>query len=151
MTPEHTLEMSRVFDASRDDVFRAWTDPAELASWWGPGEFTCPEANVDLRPGGNYRLVMRPPEGDAMVLIGTYREVQPPERLVYTWKWESGWPDPTELVVKVEFRDLGEKTEVVLKQEGMTSEDGVGMQRWGWDGGLDKLERHLAGSRAGEL
>jgi uncharacterized protein YndB with AHSA1/START domain len=151
MTPEHTLEMSRVFDASRDDVFRAWTDPAELASWWGPGEFTCPEANVDLRPGGNYRLVMQPTQGDAMVLIGTYREVQPPERLVYTWKWESGWPDPTELVVTVEFRDLGEKTEVVLKQEGMTSEDGVGMQRWGWDGGLDKLERHLAGSRAGEL
>jgi uncharacterized protein YndB with AHSA1/START domain len=92
MTPDdHTLRMSRVFDAPREEVFRAWTDPAELKDWWGPGEFTCPEAAVDLRPGGTYRLVMQPKEGNAMVLGGTYRDLEPPERLVYTWRWEGGF------------------------------------------------------------
>lgn len=150
MSPEHTLQMSRVFDAPRDDVFRAWTEPVELARWWGPGEFSCPQADVDLRPGGAYRLVMQPREGDAMVLGGTYREVQPPERLVYTWKWETEWADQTELVVTVEFRDLDGRTEVLLTQEGFASEDGVAANKWGWDGGLDKLAAQLVSARAGE-
>jgi uncharacterized protein YndB with AHSA1/START domain len=151
MSPEHTLEMSRVFDAPRDEVFRAWTDPVELARWWGPGEFACPQADVDLRPGGSYRLVMKPTEGTEMVLGGTYREVEPPERLVYTWKWESGWPDPTELLVTVEFRDLGGRTEVLLTQAGFLDDNGVAANTWGWDSGLDKLEAQLAGVRAGEV
>lgn len=150
MSPSPRLEMSRVFDVPRDEVFRAWTDPVELARWWGPGEFTCPQADVDLRPGGSYRLVMQPKGGDAMVLGGTYREVEPPERLVYTWRWESGWPDPTELVVTVEFRDLGERTEVLLTQEGFTDDTGVQANRWGWDGGLDKLAAHLSAERVEE-
>jgi uncharacterized protein YndB with AHSA1/START domain len=150
MNPEHTLQMSRVFDAPRDEVFRAWTDPVELARWWGPGEFSCPQADVDLRPGGAYRLVMQPPEGDAMVLGGTYREVQPPERLVYTWRWESGWADQTELVVTVEFRDIDGRTEVLLTQEGFSSDDGVAANAWGWEGGLDKLTAQLESARAGE-
>jgi uncharacterized protein YndB with AHSA1/START domain len=150
MSSEHTLRMSRVFDAPREEVFRAWTDPVELARWWGPGEFTCPQADVDLRPGGAYRLVMQPAEGEAMVLGGTYRDVQPPERLVYTWKWESGWPDPTELVVTVEFRDLGERTEVLLEQEGFANDDGRAANTWGWESGLDKLAAQLESARAGE-
>ncbi len=84
------VEIVRTIEAPREQVFRAWTDPDELRRWWGPGEFRCPEAQVDLRPGGSYRLVMQPTAGDPFVLGGTYREVEPPARLVYTWRWETG-------------------------------------------------------------
>lgn len=58
-----TVRITRIIDAPREDVFRAWTEPDEIRRWWGPGEFTCPEAEVDLRPGGEYRLAMQPTEG----------------------------------------------------------------------------------------
>src|SRR5436190_803673 len=83
---------------------------AVLEQGWGPGEFTTPHAGVDLRPGGKYVLVMQLPGGDPMRLAGRYREVEPPERLVYTWRWESGNPDTTESVVTVEFHDLDGRT-----------------------------------------
>jgi uncharacterized protein YndB with AHSA1/START domain len=87
---DHRVEVVRTIEAPREDVFRAWTDPEQIRSWWGPGEFTCPEAEIDLRPGGSYRLVMQPTAGDPFVVAGTYREVEPPARLVYTWRWETG-------------------------------------------------------------
>jgi uncharacterized protein YndB with AHSA1/START domain len=142
------VEITRVIEAPRDDVFQAWTDPAELRRWWGPGEFTCPEADVDLRPGGSYRLVMQPSAGDAFVLGGTYREVQPPERLVYTWRWETGpAADGSESLVTVEFRALGdERTELVLTHSDFPASHGASPYQMGWEGGLEKLEALLAGS-----
>jgi uncharacterized protein YndB with AHSA1/START domain len=89
------VEIVRLIDAPRDEVFHAWTDPEQLRLWWGPGEFTCPEAEVDLRPGGRYRLVMQPTAAEPFVLGGSYREVAAPERLVYTWRRETG-PAPTD-------------------------------------------------------
>jgi uncharacterized protein YndB with AHSA1/START domain len=87
------VRIERVIAAPREQVFRAWTDPEVLRRWWGPGEFTTAFAEVDLRPGGEYLLVMQPPHGDPMHLAGTFREVVAPERLVYTWRWARGWPD----------------------------------------------------------
>ncbi len=83
------LVLSRTFTGSREKVFRAWTDPSVLKQWWaGPG-FTATIAEVDLRVGGRYRLGMRAPDKDVdYVVIGTYRKVQQPARLVYTWTWE---------------------------------------------------------------
>jgi uncharacterized protein YndB with AHSA1/START domain len=139
------LEITRVIDAPRAQVFRAWTDPDELRRWWGPGEFTCPEAHVDLRPGGRYRLVMQPTAGEPMVVGGTYREVEPPVRLVYTWRWESGPPaGESESLVTVEFRDLGERTEVFLTHSEFPPEHGPAPYQLGWEGGLDKIEQLLA-------
>jgi uncharacterized protein YndB with AHSA1/START domain len=77
----------RAVAAGRERVFNSWTDPDQLRRWWGPSGFTCPEAVVDLRPGGSYRLVMQPPGGGPLMSVtGTYREVDPPTRLVYTWR-----------------------------------------------------------------
>ena len=67
------LTVSRVIDAPREEVFRAWTDPEEIKRWFGPGEFKTPEAEVDLRPGGSYRFVMQAPDGNTMPVIGAPR------------------------------------------------------------------------------
>jgi len=150
MTDEQVADrvhIARMIDAPREEVFRAWTDPDQLRRWWGPGEFTCPEAEVDLRPGGRYRLVMQPAAGDPFVLVGTYREVEPPARLVYTWRWETGpAADGSESLVTVEFRDHGGSTGVVLIHTEFPASHGPAPYRMGWEGGLVKLERFLARS-----
>jgi uncharacterized protein YndB with AHSA1/START domain len=140
------VEIRKVLDAPRDRVWRAWTDPEELKRWWGPGAFTTPDASVDLRPGGRYVLVMLPPgANEPMRLAGTYREVVPPERLVYTWRWESGNPDTTESLVTVEFRDLGGRTEVTLTHDGFAEGAPLEMYSVGWEGGFEKLRGLLPG------
>jgi uncharacterized protein YndB with AHSA1/START domain len=140
MTTE-PVELRRIIEAPRDEVFTAWTDPEELRRWWGPGEFTCPEADVDLRPGGRYRLVMQPSAGEPFVLGGTYHEVEPPARLVYTWRWETGpAADGSESLVTVEFHDHGERTELVLRHSDFPEAHGEAPYRMGWEGGLVKLE-----------
>jgi uncharacterized protein YndB with AHSA1/START domain len=80
--------VSRVIPASREEAFKAWTDPEQIKRWFGPGEFRTPEAEFDLRPGGSYRFVMEAPGGNPMPISGTYHEIDEPSLLVYTWKWE---------------------------------------------------------------
>jgi uncharacterized protein YndB with AHSA1/START domain len=141
------VQIIRVIEAPRDEVFRAWTDPDQLRRWWGPGEFTCPEAEVDLCPGGRYRLVMQPTAGDPFVLGGTYREVEPPARLVYTWRWETGpAADGAESLVTVEFRERGASTELVLVHADFPASHGPAPYQMGWEGGLVKLEQFVVGS-----
>ena len=137
------MEIRRIVKASRERVYKAWTTADDLKRWWGPGEFTTPEAQVDARPGGSYLLVMQPPAGDPMRLVGTYKEVQPPERLVYTWRWDTEWSDGHESLVTVEFIDKGDVTEVILNHDQFGPE-GEDPYRDGWEGGLDKLEKAVA-------
>ena len=139
-----TLNVSRVFDAPRDRVFRAWTDPRLLEQWWGPPGFKCPLAQVDLRTGGAYRLGMQPPVGETFYLGGVFREVKPPERLVYTWKWEEDTEATGETLVTVEFKDLGARTEVVLTHERFPDAGAVGRHGDGWNGCLESLAHLLA-------
>ncbi len=142
-TPETSFELRRTFSAPRGKVFRAWTDPEELKRWWGPDGYATPSAEVDLRVGGMYRLGMKKlPDGQIFYLTGTYREVRPPERLVYTWRWEAE-PELGETLVTVEFRDLGDATEVVVTHELFLSEKARQDHRKGWSGCLDRLARTL--------
>ena len=138
------LRLSRRFDAPRETVFAAWTSPEQLTQWWGPGEFRTTVAEVDLRPGGSYRLVIEAPGAPRMELQGIFQEIVAPERLVYTWKWVAGWPDPSDMVVTVEFIDHGTSTELILTQHGFAAEGGSTPYAHGWESGLDKLGRYLA-------
>ena len=84
---EHADEdfvISRIFDAPRWLVFKAWIDPQHVARWWGPKPFTCPVCEMDARPGGRYRIVMRAPDGTDYPITGMYREIAEPDRLVFT-------------------------------------------------------------------
>src|SRR2546422_7814419 len=84
-----TVRLQRTFQAPREKVFQAWTRPEDLKRWSAPGDLTTPVAEVDLRVGGRYRIDMRAPDGTLHRVTGTYREVDPPNRLVYTWQGET--------------------------------------------------------------
>ncbi len=142
---ERTLRLRRTFAAPREKVFRAWTDPEELVKWWGPGGFTVPICELDVRPGGAFRTCMRSPDGDEYNLSGVYREVTPPERLVFTWVWREGALAGQETLVTVEFHDRDGATEVVLTHEGFPDAAVRGMHEQGWSSSLDCLEEVFRG------
>jgi len=141
---EPRLHLTRVLDAPRPRVFRAWTDPEELTRWWGPRGYVTRSAEVDLRVGGHYRLGMaKLPDGPTFYLAGTFTIVEPPARLVYTWRWEAE-PEQGETLVMVTFRDLGrESTEVSVTHERFPSDKIADDHTRGWSGCLDKLAEAL--------
>lgn len=150
-TPQTTatsLQIRRTYAAPRERVFRAWTDPAELKQWWRVSDDqTTPVAEIDLRPGGVYRLGMKSPDAEhAYVCAGTYREVTPPEKLVFTWSWETPGMGTDETLVTVEFLDRGHSTELVLTHERFPNEESRNQHNHGWNGCLDHLEKCLAAS-----
>jgi uncharacterized protein YndB with AHSA1/START domain len=87
-TSEREFVITRVIAAPREQVFQAWTDPVQLAQWWGPHDFTNPVCEVDLRQGGAYRIVMRGPDGTEYPIKGVYGQIDAPTRLVMTDNWE---------------------------------------------------------------
>lgn len=139
-----TLQITRTFPAPRETVFRAWTVPEELTKWWGPQGYSTPSAQIDLRVGGTYRIAMRKdPDGDVFYLTGTYREIRPPEKLVYTWRWEAE-PELGETTVTVEFGDLGTSTQVLLTHELFPTEKACEDHRRGWSSSFDRLAARCA-------
>ncbi len=101
------LALTWILRAPIGQVFRALTEPATLAQWWGPNGFTTPEIELDLRVGGAYRFGMQPPDGDLFHLAGEFLEIDPPRRLSYTFRWEEPDPDDRETVVTLSLEDLG--------------------------------------------
>jgi len=146
----HELSITRVFDAPRDLVFQAWTDPRHLAAWWGPRGFVAPSVDMDVSPGGRWRTCIRPEDGgDEYWCSGQYREVTPPERLVFTFAWEE--PPGTrgdDTVVTVSFADLGGKTEMTFHQAAFDSVAVRDEHESGWVECFDDLAIHLAETRA---
>ena len=144
---ELTLEITRVLPAARSVVFEAFSDPNELARWWGPAGFSTPSLELQARVGESYRIEMQPPQGDRFYLTGEFREVDPPARLAYTFVWEDPDPDDIDTVVDLSYRDLGESTEVALRQGPFKTEARRRLHRDGWTDSFDKLE-HLMSVRA---
>jgi uncharacterized protein YndB with AHSA1/START domain len=146
------ITVSREFDAPREVVFRAWTDPEQLRRWWGPHGCSIPFCEVDLRPGGSFRLCMR--MGQDIWVRGTYLEVRPPERLVFTDSFtdSEGTPvpasryglpadTPSETTVTVAFEIAGTRTRVIVRHEGIPV-----MAAGGWAESLERLA-HCVASR----
>lgn len=143
-TSEESLCLRRLFPAQRERVFRAWTHPEALKRWWSPSGLTAPEAEIDLRPGGRYRIGMRPVSGGAtFYLRGQFVTIDQPKKLVYTWNWESE-PAEHETLVTVEFVARGESTEVILTHERFRSAEVAAQHATGWSGCLAGLAAYLA-------
>ena len=137
-----TLQVKRTFGASRERVFRAWTNAEELRHWFFPStDYTVVISMLDLRVGGKYQLEMHHKDsGNVHRLEGIYREVKPPQKLVFTWQWESG-PEASETLVTVEFHDLGPSTEIVLTHEHLPNLEERDKHSHGWTGCLDQLTK----------
>jgi uncharacterized protein YndB with AHSA1/START domain len=138
------LHLTRTFPAPREEVFRAWTEPELIRQWFGGRHAPLPrQVEVDLRVGGSYRISFKPPAYRSVHVVGEFLEVEPPERLVYTFRWEGMLVDYGEMVVTVEFRDLGGSTELALTHEHQRVRSARAFHRWGWTGSLERLGRLL--------
>jgi uncharacterized protein YndB with AHSA1/START domain len=130
-----------------------WTEREYLKRWWGPKEFTNPTCEVDLRPGGRYRIVMRAPDGHEYPCQGVYKEIARPERLVFT-NYAMGQDGTTVLegLTTVLFDDVGGKTRLTLRTRaravvGFARAYLSGMEA-GWSQSLDKLAEEVRRNRA---
>jgi uncharacterized protein YndB with AHSA1/START domain len=146
---EQELVLIRVFDAPRELVFKAWTDPKRVAQWWGPHGFTNPVCDLDARPGSAIRIHMRGPDGTVYPMTGVYQEVLEPERLVFTSAAldESGNP-MFEVLTTVTFAEQGGKTKQtlvarVIKSSAKAAPYLAGMKA-GWTQSLERLAESLA-------
>jgi uncharacterized protein YndB with AHSA1/START domain len=146
----HGLRLSRCFDAPRELVWRAWTQPEMAVAWLGPPEWPAIKVEQDLRPGGAWRVCLRSPtDGRLLWQGGLYREVVPTERLTFTFKWESDDHEdgaPVETLVTVLLSDLPDgKTQMDFTHEGLKSADSLAGHRHGWEGSFDRLDHILNG------
>lgn len=137
--------MTRVFDAPRELVWKAWTESERMKQWSAPNGFTIPVSDGDLRLGGAWRACMRKPDGTDLWLGGVYREIVEPERLVFTHAWddESGNPGP-ETIVTVTLVERGGKTEMNFSQSGFESVEEQDGHEGGWTECFERLADHLA-------
>jgi uncharacterized protein YndB with AHSA1/START domain len=133
------LDLRCVLDAPGERVYRALTEPAELAKWWGPHGFTTPEIELNLSVGGGYRFTMQPPEGDPFHLAGEFLEIDPPRRLAYTFRWEEPDPDDRETIVRLGLAAVGTATGVTLSQGSFATEARLALHRSGWTDSFEKL------------
>ena len=142
---ELELVITRILDAPRELVFKAWTEPDRAIRWWGPRGFTTAHYELDFRPDGAYRVCMRSPEGTEHWQRGVCREVVEPERLVFTFAWEDSEGKPGhETLVTVTLAEFGAKTKLTLHQvvfETVTARD---LHQGGWASALECLAEYLA-------
>lgn len=142
------IVFNRTLDAPRSAVFKAWTDPNQLAQWWGPKGFTAPVCEADPRPGGTLHIVMRGPDGTDYPLGGSFIEVAPPERLVFTSTVDVNGVRALETHNTVTFTEQGGKTILdlrvrVVKATAEATPVLAGMHE-GWPQTLDRLGAFVA-------
>ena len=137
------LNLEYTLAAVPEEVFRMLTESTELVKWWGPHGFAIPEAEVNLVVGGSYRFAMTPPDGEPFHLSGEFLEIDPPWRLVYTFRWEEPTPDDRETVVDLSLGGTGEGTRVVLSQGPFLTEERLELHRNGWTESFEKLQAVL--------
>jgi len=161
---DRELVITRIFDAPRSLVFKVWTEPEHIKNWWGPGPFTAPRCEVDLKVGGEYIYVMRSPDGQEFPVQGKFIEIVKNEKLVYTddmfkqadmWKMMIGGkvgPDvdfsTIQLLVTVKLEDVGARSTRLTLTTRFVSNDVrdamVGMMMAeGWTSSLQKFAAEL--------
>jgi len=146
------IKVSRTFDAPLEMLWKAWTEPEHFMKWYGPKGFTAPTCEIDLREGGRHLWSMQSPDGRQMYFTGSYKEVKPMERLVYTDGMSDaegnlmtaemmGMPEgmPVTMDVTVTFKYADGKTTVTVSHIGQGEGAGTG-----WEQAFDKLEKVFA-------
>ncbi len=137
VTANRDLTLTRIIDAPREKVFRAWTEPELLKQWFAPVPWTTPHAEMDLRPGGASLIVMRSPEGNDMPNRGVYLEVVKNQRLVFTDAYSTAWEpaDKPFMTVILSFEDQGGKTKYTALVRHWTAADKETHEKMGFHEG----------------
>jgi uncharacterized protein YndB with AHSA1/START domain len=144
MLTKPSLTLKRRIKAAPAKVYAAWADPEKIVRWFGPAEASgsSVHAEMDVRPGGHYRISFKTEDGEYHEVGGVYREVVPDSRLVFTWAWHST-PERQSLVTITVAKD-GDGAILTLQHEQFFDDKARDGHKRGWTGTLDKLERYLA-------
>ena len=150
------LEITRIFDAPRELVWKTWTEPERLMLWWGAKDITSPACKIDFRVGGKYHICMRMPDGQNVWSTGVYKEIVPLERIVCTDSFADADGNvvsgtyygleedfPLELLMIVTFEDLDGKTKMILRHHGLPTGEMAEMTEQSWNQSFDKLAESL--------
>ncbi|WLI47386.1 SRPBCC family protein [Pseudomonas beijingensis] len=142
----YALSISRVIDAPRQKIFRAWTEPDLLAQWWGPHGMTTPECEMDLWVSGQFRTLMRAPDGSEYPTMGVFLEIFAPQRLVFTDAFLPGWIPSGKafMTAEVLLEEVDGKTRYTARALHWSEEDRQAHEAMGfhdgWGQSLDRLE-----------
>jgi uncharacterized protein YndB with AHSA1/START domain len=140
-TESSVLEITRIFDAPRSQVFEAWLDREGWQSWIGPEGVRCEVPLLERRVGGRYRLSMHLPDGRVLPVTGVFKLIRAHECFAFTWSMEG---EPRETLVTVTLRELGDKTELTLRQEGLPGAADREGHAKGWKSSFNKLSAFLS-------
>lgn len=151
---DREIIITRVLNAPRELVFKAWTEPKHIEQWFGPRGFTTRVTEMDLRPGGQCRYVMIGPDGKEYPSKGVFREIVPSERIVTTDEFDEGIEKvldadlPQGMVITVMFEDFEGKTRLTIQIVHESADDRRKHEEMGvlagWNSSLDCLDEHLA-------
>ena len=146
MNASQELTITRDMPAPPERVFAAWTTPRGITAWMGPPGVTVTDPIIDARPGGGFRFELRAPNGEAHIAVGQYREVSPPNRLVFTWSWEGKEPPfCDEMLITLTFAAHSDgATRMTLHQAQIGSTEARDAHQRGWDGSLTCLAEYLS-------
>jgi uncharacterized protein YndB with AHSA1/START domain len=144
----YTLSLTRDFNAPREKVFQAWTDPEILMQWFGPQGVITESARIDLKVGGKYEYTLKLPDGNIATHQGEYREIDPPNKLVFTGILDGQGCEGSagldaETVITIELEDVGSATRLTLTHDFLPTEASKESHAFGWNGSFDCLAEVL--------
>lgn len=140
------LTINRIFNAPRPTVFKAFSDPKRMLQWLGPRDYPANFVEADVRPGGKWRACLdSEANGEELWHGGTYYEVVPNERLVFTFAWDQeDGKAGRETLITINFEDLADKTKMQFQQSEFETIEDCEDHREGWNSAFDRLEELLA-------
>jgi uncharacterized protein YndB with AHSA1/START domain len=142
-----SLEMTRVLPVSPSRAFEFFADPGLLARWWGPRGFSIPSIDFTPRVGASYAIEMQPPGGEPFHLTGTFREVDAPSRLAFSFEWKPPDPDDQETLAQLSFQRVVDSTQIGVAQGPFKNEERRALHRDGWAESFEKLGALVAHPR----
>ena len=136
------LVVQKTIRATAERLFEAWTEPAHLRQWWGPADVRCPEAEIDLRVGGGYRIANEYPDGTTVWIVGEFETIRPPHELIYSWQLEPVSETVERVTVRFDAQDGA--TEVTVIHERIADAAARESHENGWEACLAGLDEYLS-------